>query len=242
MERLVNIIITTYDSGTGERLSLLKQTVGALIDNLRYDNLHYIITDDSIPEVHIQTIKQIEPQLIDNACLYTFINTNRRGVGYAKNNALRVAFETSPVVLLMEDDWILKEPLTLLPHVQVLEDNDNVGMIRFGFLGGQMKATLTDYGYPKTYWTLQHKSGHYVYSGQVSLRHQRFYKAVGLHVEQQENNKPVEAGREEDEMCHRYNNTTNPPDILWSCQYGSMLNCGPFINIGMGNSTNAVQP
>jgi hypothetical protein len=108
-------------------------------------------------------------------------------------------------------------------------------MIRFGYLGGEMLAKYTSLS-NHTYWRLQHKSGHYVYSGQVSLRHQRFYKSLGNHAE------GVQAGVEEEEMCHRYNDTTHPPDILWDAQFGCTINAGPFLNIGLDTSVNAVEP
>lgn len=242
MTDLVNIIITTYDNGNGKRISLLEETIWALIFKLRYDNIHYIVTDDSEKDIYDTHYYRIASIFIGEDISYQMINTNRQGVGFAKNNALRQAFKDSPYVLLMEDDWLLKDPMNLLPHIEVLRDNEEVGMIRFGFLGGNMVATHTDYGFPKTYWTLHHQSGHYVYSGQVSLRHQRFYKKMGYHVERNGDGNPVQAGQEEDEFCHRYNNTANPPTILWPCQYGSMLNCGPFLNIGLDNSVNAVNP
>ena len=230
MERL-NVIITTYDSGDGARYNKLVRTVGALRSNLTCGDIHYIITDDSTPEVYEYAYNDFGSGW-DNT---TFINTNRKGVGFAKNNALRIAFETSDQVLLTEDDWLLKEPLDIGKHMEVLADNENVGMIRFGFLGGKMGATYTDYGFPKTYWTLHSGSGHYVYSGQVSLRHKRWYDSMGFHDEN------CQAGEEEDAYCHRFNKFENPPDILWPAEYGSTLNAGAFLNIGMDHSTNAVQ-
>lgn len=239
MYDLVTVIITTYDSGDGVRYEKLYKTLDSLRTNLKYPAVEYLVTDDSTPEVH-KTL--VDKYTEDGVVLF---NTNRSGVGFAKNNALKFAFASSPYVLLMEDDWKLKDEFDLHPHMEVLRDNEDVGMIRFGFLGGRMTADLSDYGFPKTYWKLQHKSGHYVYSGQVSLRHQRFYDRMGYHAEKQVVNgfeENIEAGREEDEFCHRYNNSANPPAILWSCLYGSMLNCGPFENIGMSVSTNAVKP
>jgi hypothetical protein len=228
---LVTIIITTYDPGDNSRFNLLFRTIDALKTNLDYPNLAWVIADDGSNNFPKDTLYDMLAGYVR-----TFIDAERKGVGRSKNLSLRHAFLHSPYVLLLEDDWALKEKLDLVPHVEVLRDNVETGMIRFGFLGGTMEATYKDYGLSKTYWELKHKSGHYVYSGQVSLRHKRFYDALGYHSAQ------VQAGVEEDEFCHRYNNTTTVPTILWPARYGSVLNAGPFVNIGLDSSVNAVEP
>lgn len=234
----VTVIITTYDSGNGERYKLLYRTVQGLVDNLVYENLRWIVSDDSTitPQEVIDTLSKMIPSM-DVA----FYNTSRRGVGYAKNNALRDAFKVSSLVILGEDDWLLRNPLDLLPHIQLMLDNPDVGIIRMGFLGGSLKATYTDYGYPLTYWAIDPSSGFYAYSGQISIRSKVWYDAVGYHAE------GVQAGQEEEEMCRRTNElaaTMTLPKILWPAQYGSTLNSpgGMFVNIGLGNSVNSVEP
>jgi hypothetical protein len=234
---LVTIIITTYDPGDNSRFNLLFRTIDALKTNLDYPNLAWVIADDGSEHFPAETLFT----MLDGYPR-TFTNANRKGVGKSKNIALQHAFTHSPYVLLLEDDWVLKEPLDLIPPVEVLRDNYNVGMIRYGFLGGGMEAIYTDYGLTKTYWTLKHKSGHYVYSGQVSLRHKRFYDSLGMHAERDEKGKPIAAGVEEDELCHRYNDAMNVPDILWPAHLGCTLNAGAFVNIGLDSSVNAVVP
>jgi len=139
-------------------------------------------------------------------------------------------------------------------------------------------AIYRDYGNFHAYWDLQPASAMYIYSGQVSLRHKRWYDAVGYHAE------GIQAGQEEEDMCRRYNNKYGPNQliqhintalsmantwgvkdivnslttakkvteayyaqelpmkILWPAEYGVILNHSPFKNIGLGDSTNAVQP
>lgn len=235
MNDLLNIIITTYDSGDGRRIKLLEETIWALILKLRYGNVHFIVTDDSVPDVHNLNRYIIESIFIAEDKSYQMINTNRSGVGFAKNNALKIAFETSPLVLLMEDDWLLKEPLDMHPYMQLLSERSEFSTVRFGFLGGTMNASLIEYN-DRTYWKLERGSGVYIYSGQVSLRHRRFYSTVGWH------NEELPPGEEELDMCKRFNACDNCGDILWHAEFGSTLNAGPFINIGLDSSTNAVQP
>jgi glycosyltransferase involved in cell wall biosynthesis len=226
---IVNIIITTYN-----RIETLIPTIRGLKKNLIYDNLQWIIADDGSNTDYFDLISAELP-------VYTTTQANRRGVGVSKNIALTAAFKISPFVLLLEDDWELVQPLHLDKHVLVLEQQKEVGMIRLGYLGGEMEAVYKDWSGDFTaYWGLKPASGQYVYSGQVSLRHKRFYDVVGYHDE------GVGAGAEEEGMCHRYNDLHNQgvkvPWILWPGEYGCVMNAGPFINIGLDKSLNGVIP
>lgn len=232
----VNVIVTTYDTGSNERYKLLFQTLEGLVKNLVYPNLRYVISDDTRSVEHHQQMIDATQLILEDRPV-TYFHTAGRGVGHGKNTSLMYAFKTSPITLLTEDDWLLTEPLDLLPHVQLLLDHDDLAMVRMGFLGGDMTAKRVDYGsWDAAYWWLQPQSGFYVYSGQTSLRHSRFYTAVGWH---DENCTP---GQEEESMCWRYNKTENPPKILWPCVWGTTFNAGPFKNIGVGTSVNNVIP
>jgi glycosyltransferase involved in cell wall biosynthesis len=113
---LVNIIITTYDPGDGSRTLLLAETVRYLILNLSYPNVHYIISDDGSPN-HDQHIEFSKLAFDVNSISYEIINVERQGVGKSKNTSLQQAFAQSPYVLLLEDDWKLKQPLDLFPYM-----------------------------------------------------------------------------------------------------------------------------
>lgn len=230
----VTIIITTYDPGNNSRFPLLYQTIKGLQQYLDYPNLRWTITDDGSSN-HQEMVAGVN-SLLEGQDLRIF-NTERRGVGYAKNNALKEAFTISPIVLLLEDDWLLVQKLPLVKYVQHLLDHPDTGMIRFGFIGGTtLTATLVGYSPFDTYWQLTQGSDVYVYSGQVSIRSEGFYRAVGFHDEGKT------PGDEELEMCKTYNGTPNAPKILWDASFGVTLNSGPFHNIGMGNSLNSVAP
>lgn len=226
----VTVIITTYDPGDNSRFTLLYRTLQALKDKLVYPNLRWIVTDDGSTN-HDTLVETLKHSFKD----IEILNTEHKGVGFAKNNALRHAFEVSPYVFLLEDDWELKDSLDLLSHVQNMLDHPDIGMVRFGYLGGELNADYTRYG-DTSYWYLKPASGFYVYSGQVSLRNYAFYSAVGFHSE------GTQAGQEEEDMCWRYNALENPPKILWPAIYGCTLYSGPFTNIGLHKSVNAVNP
>ena len=230
---IVNIIITTYDNGDGKRTPLLNLTVDRLLNNLKYPNLNWIIADDGSPQ-QIDHLDDVRQQLKDN---FTLTNALRAGVGKSKNLALVEAFKLSPLVLMLEDDWILTRQLDLIDYVKILDQYDEIGMIRLGYLGGTMQAYLTSYN-DITFWDLERGSGVYIYSGQVSLRHERFYNACGFHPE------GVDAGTEELDMCKKYNGIETAPKIVWPASFGCTLNSpnNLFHNIGMNDSLNNVQP
>lgn len=219
----VCVIITTY-----KRTAIACQTLQGLRDHLIYPDLIWLIADDGSEPEHIQALKDVLGP--DRSVLIT--NAERGGVGRSKNLALQEAFKYTPYIFMTEDDWWLDSDLDLKPHVKCLMDRKDVGMIRFGFLGGPMDAHLEDMNGPFSYYlTLKQGSGVYVYSGQISLRHKRFYNACGYHAE------GVPPGVEEEEFCHRYNATPDAPLILWPSVYAPAW--GPFANIGMGASLNA---
>jgi hypothetical protein len=236
MTEPLSIIITTFDAGEGSRTNLLYSTVWYLQQNLIYPELFWIVADDGSPkqQEHLKgTINYLESKEQN----FVVTDSERAGVGKSKNIALNEAFKKSPYVLMLEDDWILNKPFSVDSYVKILSEYSEVGMIRLGYLGGTMKASYLAYN-DISFWDLERGSGVYIYSGQVSLRHQRFYESCGYHPE------GVSPGEEELEFCKKYNGTENAPKILWPAAYGTTLNAPhvPFINIGLDFSTNAVQP
>ncbi len=228
----VTNIITTYDSGDNARFNLLYQTIQGLLDYQQYDNLYWIITDDGSPN-HDEMVEKVTRQINRDATI--FFNTQRKGVGYAKNNAIKKAFEKSHIIFITEDDWKLVKPFPMVRHVQQMLDHPEIGIVRFGYIGGStLEAYYRGYTPFDTYWEMKQGTDVYCYSGQVSLRSKIWYDTVGWH---DENCGP---GEEELRMCIKYNGTPNAPKILWPAEYGTTLNAGLFHNIGLGNSLNGV--
>lgn len=227
---LLNIIMTTYDPGEGSRTALACATVESLSTKILYPNVQWIIADDGSPNPdHLSKITEI---LTTN---FHVTNAERKGVGVSKNLALNLAFESSPFVLMLEDDWWLKYPLDIFPYVKLLEQED-VSIIRLGYLGGDITARYVELC-GKSYWELVRGSGVYVYSGQISLRHMRFYDVVGFHAE------GLTPGEEELDMCIRYNGADGVGKVLWPADFACTFNMGPFQNIGTGSpSLNDIKP
>jgi len=227
---LLTVIITTYDPGDGKRTQVASRTIESLLQHLQYDNLQWIIADDGSAEGHVETLAK----LLEGKPYHISV-VPRLGVGASKNAALRKAFETSPMVLLLEDDWVLIQPLSLTPYVNLLIEHEDLGMVRFGYLGGNLEAAFEGDAH-LSYWRLKRGSGVYVYSGQVSLRHKRFYDVVGFHQE------GISPGEEDLEMCKRFNGTENALAIVWPANIPCTFNAGLFRHDDHGVSLNNITP
>jgi len=226
MDEFLTIVMTTYN-----RPETAIPTLKSLVTNLHYNKRRWIIADDGSPEDYITALRE----LIDTGESVEVTNAGRRGVGVSKNLALRLAFQSSPLVFLTEDDWLLEKPLDPTVYMATLMDHPNAGMVRCGYLAYDMGLKMEAYN-GMTYLRLMPGSGVYVYSGQCSFRSYNFYKTIGFHAE------GISAGEEELNMCYRYNAHPNPPQILWPGDQGLHFQSSYFKNIGFGNSQNAVQP
>jgi glycosyltransferase involved in cell wall biosynthesis len=231
MREPLGIIVTTYN-----RPSTAVPTIISLRDNLVYDDgpRFWIIADDGSPTAYIDQLKGLLP----NEQVFV-TNANRHGVGASKNIALRQAFISTRLVLLLEDDWCLADKFNITSYADLLIANPRVGVIRLGYLSHGIKADLVGdvegYG-PMCYWRIVPNSDQYAYSGQISLRSVNWYNTIGYHQE------GVNPGAEELNMCGRYNTSPNPPEILFPANIASHFQCSPFKNIGMNASLNNVQP
>lgn len=217
------IIMTTYDRGGGERTAVAIEAIKALKENLLGVEPVFVICDDSSPNPgHIPALKEV---LENNEAV--FFDAERGGVGRSKNLGIQYCYDNNySIFLLMEDDWVLSHPLNIQAYGQVLLESEDVGMIRLGYLGGlDMRAKFAAY-LGHTFWDLY--EGMYVYSGQVSLRHLRFYDKIGLHTVN------IAPGSEELDMCYRYAqlNEEDKLKILFPADYGVTFQHGPFRTIG----------
>lgn len=162
------------------------------------------------------------------------VDAQRRGVGAAKNMALDRARAYGEVVLMLEDDWVLTRDLSLDSYAQAL--TGDVGMIRLGWMAKDITCRLIEHA-QGLYWDICRGSGCYGYSGQVSLRHRRFYDDLGMHA------LGLSPGEEELDMCRRWN-CNGKTRILYPAELDLRLNGehALFRNIGLGCSLNGIVP
>lgn len=224
---LLSVIMTTYN-----REQSAKATLEGLVKHLKYPKLHWIIADDGSPEPYRQGLENYLKSLTSDEVSVT--NAARKGVGHSKNLALNLAFTKSKYVFLLEDDWVLDSDLDLVPHMQAMEENTDVGMVRFGYLSTGL--TLEYVGRSGVgYLKLIRNSHAYVYSGQVSLRQKSWYEAHGFHKE------GLAPGEEELDFCFRFNaGEPSWPDIFWPANIP--VYWGPFKHVDFGISLNGVVP
>lgn len=224
------VILTTY-----KRKETCLRTVRALQENLLYDNIGYFICDDASPEPYIDDIKAE----IKNTSHIAVLNGMRGGVGYMMNTALRTIWDWGvDLTLHMEDDWELTKPVPLLPYVETLVKNDNIGMIRFGYLSTNLLLYTVgkDYtGVDELYSRVEPNGETYRFTGHPSLRHRRFHDknmgGAGMYDE------GLNPGMTELSMCGKVNNYTRH-DILYPTDCGRW---GFFAHIG-AEHLGAVEP
>ncbi len=212
----VSIILTTY-----KRTDVAIKTVEGIKSFLHYDSDPiWLVSDDGSGPEHKDAIREaIGP----DATLDMF-DSNRRGVGVGMNWGLRRSWELGAEYhMILEDDWELTAPFDLSPHMGLLQHEENIGMIRMGYLSYGLQGTLLPLQ-KKLWWIFdQYPNYQYTYSGHASLRHRRFHDHYGMFAE------GIAPGLTELDMCAKINKRMKGPRIAWLSAWG---NQGPFAHIG----------
>ena len=167
---------------THERTRVAKYCLKKLVENLKYEKLRWVLSDDRSHEGHVEELLEVLKShgIEDVAVCRT--SESRHGLGASMNNGLKEAFKTSEVVLRVEDDWLLEKPLDLKRHVETLMKNQRVAGIRIGMVGGgvdEERGRLYP-GY-KTLCGGNVKS--WLFVNQVFLVHKRVHDALGWYSE-----------------------------------------------------------
>ena len=194
----VIILIITY-----RRLRLAVETINSVKANLIYPNIGFHIADDGSGPEYVSALREA----IGNTYSITVSDSKRGGVGKNMNLGIAAVLERANLWMHIEDDWILSEPLDLLPCVQLLTDDETVGMVRLGRLSAGLSGE-TMAGANKLWWRLKKDSNTYVFSGNAALRHRRFHSHYGPYK------KGLMPGQTELAYCNKFN-TAPGPDIVW---------------------------
>jgi len=181
----VTILMTTYypDNEYGkQRARVAQETLCSWEDMLWFNDkispangIDLCVVDDGSPK-----------SLIDIATLLTRFNNyvrlqqQRHGCGASLNAGFRQAFENgSDIVLYAVDDWELLYDFDITPWVQLLEERDDVGMVRLGpphpNLMGKVEIFTSNY----QGWGLRLFRQGYAYGMRPALYHKRFIDAYG---------------------------------------------------------------
>lgn len=192
---------------THNRTTVAKHCLLALCEKLRYGGvIRFCICDDRSEKGHVEALEKV---VNDHGaeCSVQRTSTTEWGLGASMNNGLRDAFAVSPVVLTVEDDFLLTKEFDITPYVTTIMDNDVAG-IRLAYVRTKPIASGRTFthvmpsgidGFKQIIaGTVADAGKQYVFNNQVMLRHRRVYDILGLYM----------SGRRSDiverDMCRRY--------------------------------------
>jgi hypothetical protein len=209
------IILLTYG-----RSEYCRRTIEAVKRHLRYPDLLWYVGDGGSEPEHLAMIaEQLQGQRILGRHTGPHAETS---YGRDANIALDKAHQHSRLVFVLEDDWELGSELDLRPFADMLLNNDDVGMVRLGYLQEGMAGETWGWG-GHLYWRLKRDSpSAYVFTGHPSLRHVRFRDAYGRYQE------ALRPGETELAMAWQFREGTGP-GIVFPVEIGAY---GPFGHIG----------
>lgn len=204
MNPVIAILLTTY-----KRTDAALRTIQAIKKNMEWDQVYWHVSDDGSDHNHVS---RVVSEIGSNYRIEVY-NSNRRGVGHGMNYCLREIFKTTPLVITLEDDWELNQPLNMRPYVDLLTNHVEYGMIRFGYLAPNLLGYLvSEEG--KLFWRLEPNGETYRFTGHPSLRHQRFFEQYGYYYE------GLAPGATELTMCGAVNANPNGPHIVYPAECG----------------------
>lgn len=214
---------------TCERTELALRTIRGIRENLVYPNelIKWFVGDDGSSKTHsmalITEINSLGMTLADYHNEKFMPDTYFAGKTW--NRALGLAHQESDYVMLLEDDWELRHPLHIEPYIKLLSEREDVGMVRLGHLA--VGSIVEIVGHGGIHYLNYLRGTQYAYSGNPSIRHGRFTKALGFLAE---NKTPGEIELDYDD---RFQNNIEAPSI-W--RPADIPGWGIFAHIGTQKS------
>lgn len=218
MSEPLTVVLLTY-----ERTDYTLRTIHAAGKFLQYPDWGWYVADDgSSDSHHIFTLNSCE------ATDRPLIGQHNEKLSYGRgaNAALRMAFSTGALVLMLEDDWELTQPLDIWKWAALLMERPDIGMVRMGYLNNGVAGNVIGHG-GSLYWVLddtesKHHSS-FAFAGHPALIHRRFFDSYGLYPER------WQPGDTELRMCWQIASQFGGPAIVWPAELGAM---GPWAHIG----------
>lgn len=222
MTEPIAVIFLTYDNGDGVRTEYALRAIQALKANLVYPDLRYYLADDGSPQSHVDKLLA-ELQDVNLIGWHTLPNGS---YGRNVNEAMNVVMPVTNLYLVIEDDWELTEPLELYRYAALLMEQQEIGLVRLGYLNLNMRGLVVGYA-GALYWKLDRDCDSYVFTGHPSLRHSRYFSQYGRYPE------GLSPGETELMYALQYR-TGNGCDIAWPVMNGEY---GKFAHIGQVKAT-----
>lgn len=216
----LTIAVMTYN-----RPMELDRTIRALMSNLSYPNLRWIISDDCSPDPkyprNILTKIWTDAGGVNPDHWLVVKTPSNNGWGANANNAIR--HTTTPYVFFCEDDNILIDKIDLRPGVALMECNPKIGLVRYdGLAGHRLNVRLDEFdispvmpayrqgcGWPGMlfYMTvLKDSPSLNKYSNRPHLKSVRFHRYYGAYVE------GWRLGATEESFAHQVEDMMNEPE------------------------------
>ena len=163
---------------TFERTEVALTTIRGIKERIRYPNLGWHIADDGSNGNHIKTLaNEIGPEYEISTS-----NTGGHSVGKSMNEGVARCLERADIWLHWEDDWYPNMEIDLLPCVELLQQNEEIGMIRLGRLSTDLHGK-TIVGGDRLWWQLDKDKQLWTWVGHAAVRHRRFHDAYGIYPE-----------------------------------------------------------
>lgn len=194
---------------TYKRTELAIRTVAGVKSNLTYPGeLRWIVADDGSDREHLEAIYRAIGEEMPT------VHNGRKGAGSSMNAGTAMALREADYILWLEDDWELQVPFDLTPCVGMLQERDDIGMVRLGYISPGIQGTLISAA-GRLWWKLA-KGPTYTFTGHAGLRARRFCEAYGPYQE------GLTPGETELYMCGTFNNKPGPDIALpaWAGEWG----------------------
>lgn len=212
MTEPIAVIFLTY-----ERTDYALCTIRAAKQYLKYPELLWYLADDGSRREHIDAVKAE----LNGTPGIGWHSLPGGTYGANANTAYREAQKHADLTFWLEDDFELRQELDLEPYARLLQERQDIGMVRLGYLNLHMKGTVFGHG-GHLYWLLDRKADPYVFTGHPSLRHKRFMETYGPYQE------GLTPGQTELSYATKHY-LGQGPDIVWPVALGEY---GPFGHIG----------
>lgn len=217
MSEPLTVILITY-----KRTDYAMRVIHAVGKFLHYPDWGWYVSDDGSDSEHDMWVR--------GSCEATdreLIGSHNEAISYGAgaNRGLKKAFEQGQLVLMLEDDWELTQPLDIWKWAALLMERPDIGMVRMGYLNNGLRGDLIGHN-GSLYWMLDDsESRHHssmAFAGHPALIHQRFFDSYGLYPER------WQPGETELRMSWQVSAVPGPA-IVWPAELGA---AGPWAHIG----------
>ena len=163
------------------RTEMAVRTVQGIAEKLDYPKelVSFFVADDGSPWAHMEAIfSAIKEGGYRVAGYHNQSFQTRPYCGIGWNFGLRKAHQVSDYIMLLEDDWVLHEPMDIRPYMWMLMERTDVGMVRMSGLTTDNILQVTTHRGIHYFEYL--RTARFCYSGNPHIRHLRFTEYYGL--------------------------------------------------------------